>query len=716
MISTIQHKVLVEPELHVTKDHNSSNHTDFMQPNGIASLDIGGKVPLSQLPLTILDGLQYKGTWDCSSGAYPVLTSTGDYYICNVAGSISGVDYFVGDWLAYNGTTWNRVEGSSNFRSLLRTSTSYVITDTDGYGIIEVDPKGITVPIYLPTALDNRERLLTIKNVDTGTVTITGEGAETIDGYATYSLRVSGDSWIGYSNGVEWKTVGGSSSASGTSFVVTQTTHSLSVLNAVYLNAGTWTKARANSSATLATHVVTQVLDADNFMAAQSGRFLITSHGLTPYSYYYLSSSSAGELTTSEPTTFSNLLVFVESADYVHILPYRPLDTTLIALRDLNTSTGLIVETSTDVFTKRTIYGTTNKITVTNGNGISGHPTLNIGSDVVTLTDSQILSNKTFSDQIISTQTTGTPPFVVTSSTGITNLNADLWDGYQFSDYLDQSVKQSSSPTFIKGTFTQTTGTPPFTITSSTGIVNLNADLLDGNHSSAFAVLAHNHALATLSDVTLTSLANNHILIYSSTRSKWVNTSTGQFAMLAGSGGVVAFTAPITITNTTKTAGGFYSGTTDPTTSTGRINFDGKFYATKVYNAVWNDYADHWPKKDESLYYAPGLSYADYGEGLECPKRRADSAIIGIYSDTFGMAVGKEDKSIPISVTGFVLAYVDKEYKSGTLLTNLSGGILTKANFVDTLLRRTFAKYIKKENNTLYNGLIVNDRHWVKVL
>jgi hypothetical protein len=34
------------------------------------------------------------------------------------------------------------------------------------------------------------------------------------------------------------------------------------------------------------------------------------------------------------------------------------------------------------------------------------------------------------------------------STTLVTNLNADLWDGYQFSDYLDQAVKIASSPTF----------------------------------------------------------------------------------------------------------------------------------------------------------------------------------------------------------------------------------------------------------------------------
>lgn len=42
----------------------------------------------------------------------------------------------------------------------------------------------------------------------------------------------------------------------------------------------------------------------------------------------------------------------------------------------------------------------------------------------------------------------GTAPLVITSTTLVSHLNADLWDGYQFSDYLDQAVKQASSPTF----------------------------------------------------------------------------------------------------------------------------------------------------------------------------------------------------------------------------------------------------------------------------
>lgn len=58
------------------------------------------------------------------------------------------------------------------------------------------------------------------------------------------------------------------------------------------------------------------------------------------------------------------------------------LDATLNALAAYNTN-GLLTQTAADTFVGRTITGTTNQITVTNGNGVSGNPTLSLPSDII---------------------------------------------------------------------------------------------------------------------------------------------------------------------------------------------------------------------------------------------------------------------------------------------------------------------------------------------
>jgi hypothetical protein len=84
--------------------------------NGYASLDSQGKVPISQLPSSIME---YKGTWNAATNT-PTLANgtgdTGDVYICNVAGTVNfgagPITFAVGDYTIYSGSIWQRSSGA----------------------------------------------------------------------------------------------------------------------------------------------------------------------------------------------------------------------------------------------------------------------------------------------------------------------------------------------------------------------------------------------------------------------------------------------------------------------------------------------------------------------------------------------------------------------------------------------------------------------------
>lgn len=85
--------------------------------NGVATLDSGGKVPTSQLPAAVVNGLEFVGTWNASTNS-PALSSgvgtKGNLYKVSTSGTttLDGISQWnAGDMLIFDGTTWDKIDG-----------------------------------------------------------------------------------------------------------------------------------------------------------------------------------------------------------------------------------------------------------------------------------------------------------------------------------------------------------------------------------------------------------------------------------------------------------------------------------------------------------------------------------------------------------------------------------------------------------------------------
>jgi hypothetical protein len=145
----------------------------------------------------------------------------------------------------------------------------------------------------------------------------------------------------------------------------------------------------------------------------------------------------------------------------------------------------------------------------------------------------------------------------------------------------------------------------------------------------------------------------------------------------------------------------------------------GRLTSGKVYNTIYNDVADFFELENEiDIEYGKVYVYEDNGN-VRKSKEYCEMGILGIATDTYGFGVGHKSnkKQIPISVAGYVLAFVDKPYPSGTPLTSILDGQLTEMKREDVMKypERIIGTFIKIEPKEEWNEILVNGRCWVKV-
>jgi len=114
--------------------------TQLGAASGVATLDGASRLTLSQIPTSLLGGVSYQGTWNANTNV-PTLANgvgtTGYEYAVTTGGTNLGSTFVAGDWVIYNGATWERIPVGGNGVTTFNTRTGAItLSNADVIGAL----------------------------------------------------------------------------------------------------------------------------------------------------------------------------------------------------------------------------------------------------------------------------------------------------------------------------------------------------------------------------------------------------------------------------------------------------------------------------------------------------------------------------------------------------------------------------------------------------
>jgi hypothetical protein len=320
----------------------------------------------------------------------------------------------------------------------------------------------------------------------------------------------------------------------------------------------------------------------------------------------------------------------------------QPKDADLTAIAGL-TGTGFAVRTASDTWANRTITAGTG-ISITNGDGISGNVT-------VAHTDT-------------STQATVT-------NTGRTYIQSITLDGMGHVTGLASATETVTDTNYYPTTYAWSNGTTagPTGSLTGTGMSAVSFGAIPSASGTVSGIVTTgDQTFAGTKTFTSNIVGNVTGNVSGSSGSCTGNAATATTASSC-TGNAATATKAYTTANTTDTL--YLIGVTSASSGNQSLQLDastyvtsdGYLYATRVYNAVYNDYAECFDNKELTYTEAKNkIVELDENNNTVLAKENSNM-IIGVVSDSFGHMLGgteeeiQEGSKMPIGLAGVL--YVD---------------------------------------------------------